>query len=401
MNELKCPHCQQIFTVDENNMADIIKQVRDHQFQEEINTRLKALEQEKNNEFKIIQMQQEKNSMDALNASKSEIEKLRSEIELIRATQASNLEQATAKLKEEKLILENQLQSKDLEKKELELNLKQKLDNQISIKETEITILKEEIEKVKNMKLKLSTKMVGESLEQFCADEFTKYRSMGLFRDAFFGKDNDATSGTKGDYIFREMNDEDEVVSIMFEMKNESEETIKKQTNRSFLDKLDKDRNQKKCEYAVLVSMLETESDLYNEGIVDMSHEFPKMYVIRPQFFIKLISILRNEGLNSLKYKKELRMVKSQEIDISRFQDKMEDFKVKWSRNVRLAGDKFTAAITQIDKSIKALNDTRDFLLDSQKYLDASEKNTEELTIKKLTYNNPTMKEKFKDSDKD
>jgi len=287
------------------------------------------------------------------------------------------------------------LKTKDLEKQNLENSLKQQFSTELQGKDAIIKYKDDEIARVKDMKLKLSTKMLGETLEQHCEIEFNKLRATA-FQKAYFEKDNDSRSGSKGDFIYRE-NDEsgNEIISIMFEMKNESDETTTKKKNEDFLKELDKDRTEKKCEYAVLVSLLEIDSEFYNSGIVDVSYKYNKMYVVRPQFFIPIITLLRNAAMNSMQYKSELALVKSQNLDITNFEDKMKKFKDGFTKNYNLASLKFKEAIDGIDKTIKELEKTKLALLSSENNLRLANDKTEELTIKKLTHGNPTMKAKF------
>jgi len=281
-----------------------------------------------------------------------------------------------------------------LEKQNLENSLKQDFQGKLQVQESIIRLKDEEIERVKEMKLKLSTKMIGESLEQHCENEFNKLRSTA-FQHAYFEKDNDASGGTKGDYIYREVVDGVEVLSIMFEMKNESDATATKKKNEDFLNKLDKDRKDKKCEYAILVSLLESDNEYYNSGIVDMSYRHEKMYVIRPQFFIPIISLLRNAAFNSLKYKQELNVMRTQNIDITNFEEKINTFKEGFAKNYDLASRKFKTAIEEIDKTIVHLQKTKDALLSSENNLRLANNKADDLSIKKLTRGNPTMKAKF------
>jgi hypothetical protein len=282
-----------------------------------------------------------------------------------------------------------------LEKQNIESTLKQQHHSELQTKDAIIKYKDEEITRVKEMKAKLSTKMIGETLELHCENEFNKLRSTA-FQKAYFEKDNDARSGSKGDYIYRENDDQgNEIISIMFEMKNEADATATKKRNEDFLKELDKDRTEKKCEYAILVSLLESDSELYNTGIVDMSHRHPKMFVVRPQFFIQIITLLRNAALNAMQYKAELALVKSQNVDITNFEDKMNTFKEGFARNYELASRKFKDAIDGIDKTIKELEKTKAALMSSENNLRLANQKTEDLTIKKLTHNNPTMKAKF------
>lgn len=298
-------------------------------------------------------------------------------------------------MEKERDALANDVKTKELEKQNLESSLKQQFSTELQSKDAIIKYKDEEIARVRDMKAKLSTKMLGESLEQHCETEFNKLRATAFPR-AYFEKDNNAKSGSKGDFIYRELdNAGNEIISIMFEMKNEADTTATKKKNEDFFKELDKDRNEKKCEYAVLVSLLDAESDYYNTGIVDVSYKYPKMYVVRPQFFIAIITLLRNAAMSSLQYKAELALVKSQNIDITNFEDKMNKFKVGFAYNYNLASKKFKEAIDGIDKTIRELQKTKDALLSSENNLRLANEKTEDLTIKKLTYNNPTMKAKF------
>ena len=291
----------------------------------------------------------------------------------------------------------NNLKSKETEKQLLEKSLYEKFSAELKTKEDIIKMKDEEIALRKDMKLKLSTKMIGETLEQHCETEFNKLRATA-FQKAYFEKDNDSKSGSKGDFIYREMDDSgNEIISIMFEMKNEGDETATKKRNDDFLKELDKDRSEKKCEYAVLVSLLESESELYNSGIVDVSYKYSKMYVVRPQFFIPIITLLRNAAMTSLKYKSELALVRNQNVDITNFEDKMKTFKEGFARNYELASRKFKESIDEIDKTIIHLQKTKDALLSSENNLRLANEKAEDLTIKKLTHGNPTMKAKFEE----
>ena len=289
----------------------------------------------------------------------------------------------------------NEVKTKELEKQNLESTLVQEYTAKLQSKEEIIKYKEEEIARVKDMKAKLSTKMIGETLEQHCATEFNKLRATA-FQNAYFEKDNDARSGSKGDFIYKETDEAgNEIISIMFEMKNEGDETATKKKNEDFFKELDKDRNEKKCEYAVLVTMLEAESEYYNTGIVDVSHKYQKMYVVRPQFFIPIITLLRNAAMNSLKYKAELALVRNQNIDITNFEEKINQFKEGFARNYDLASRKFQTAIDEIDKTIIHLQKTKEALLSSDNNLRLANQKAEDLTIKKLTHGNPTMKAKF------
>ncbi|MBF5027912.1 DUF2130 domain-containing protein [Planobacterium oryzisoli] len=417
MNEIICPHCHKAFKVDEAGYAEILKQVRDHHFQEELESRLDSAQREKQTaialaEEKIKNMLQEHiakkdQEIAALKADSktqliekladkdSAIQELKARLEKIHTENQLTLSQSTKELERQRDKLLSELKTKDLEAQNLKATLEQHYESELKSKDAIIKYKEEEIARVKDMKLKLSTKMLGESLEQHCEIEFNKLRATA-FPNAYFEKDNDARSGTKGDFIYRELDPEgNEIISIMFEMKNENEETSTKKRNEDFLAKLDKDRCEKKCEYAVLVSLLETDSELYNTGIVDMGYRFPKMYVVRPQFFIPIITILRNAAMNSAKYKAELALVRSQNIDITHFEEKINKFKEGFARNYDLASRKFRDAIEGIDKTIKELEKTKAALLSSENNLRLANEKAEDLTIKKLTHNNPTMKAKF------
>lgn len=417
MNEIICPNCKKAFKVDEAGFADILKQVRDHQFQEELENRLALAEKEKESAVKLaeanlntklqeelaqkdkelieLKAKAEKDLAEKLAQKEAELASAKAKLENAETEKKLSVTEAVKKIEKERDDLANEVKTKELEKQNLESTLKQQFTTELQSKDAIIKYKEEEIARVKDMKAKLSTKMIGETLELHCENEFNKLRSVA-FPKAYFEKDNDAKSGSKGDYIYRE-NDEhgNEIISIMFEMKNEADATATKKRNEDFLKELDKDRTEKKCEYAILVSMLESESELYNTGIVDMSHRFPKMFVVRPQFFIQIITLLRNAALNSLQYKAELALVKSQNIDITNFEEKMNKFKEGFARNYDLASRKFKEAIDGIDKTIKELEKTKAALMSSENNLRLANEKTEDLTIKKLTHNNPTMKAKF------
>ena len=508
MNEIICPNCKKAFKVDEAGFADILKQVRDRQFDDELQKRLKIAENEKESAVKLAEAQlknaltkdiAEKDRQIAELKARSELElaeqlskkqseiaemkakienaenekkitvteairtiekerdelandlkrkeadkeaavklleaqlkhalqeeltkkdreimelKAKNELELTERLARKEAEMAEMKAKldnaeiEKKLLvteaiqqiekerdeLLNSLKNKETETQLLEKSLNEKFNDQLKTKDEIIKMKDEEILMRKEMKLKLSTKMLGETLEQHCETEFNKLRSTA-FQKSFFEKDNDARSGSKGDYIYKETDDAgNEIISIMFEMKNEGDETATKKRNEDFFRELDKDRNEKKCEYAVLVSLLEPESEYYNTGIVDVSHRYNKMYVVRPQFFIPIITLLRNAAMNSIQYKAELALMRSQNIDITNFEEKMNKFKDGFARNYDIASRKFKDAIDGIDKTIRELQKTKEALLSSENNLRLANEKTEDLTIKKLTYNNPTMKAKF------
>lgn len=406
MQEIKCPKCGEIFQVDESGYAAIVKQVRDKEFTQEIKSRESQFEQDKANAVQLAKLDTQKQYDEILKQKELLIAELKSEkekeiselknkinsfdkdkeLEINKLVNNMNLELTNKNNQIDKLLGEKELSEKEFQLKE------QNIKNTY---ETELKYKDEEISRLKDYKLKLSTKMVGESLEQHCEIEFNRLRATG-FQKAYFDKDNDAKSGSKGDYIYRDYDsDGGEFISIMFEMKNEMDTTSTKKKNTDFLKELDKDRREKNCEYAVLVSLLEPENELYNTGIVDMSHCYPKMYVVRPQFFIPIITILRNAALNSLEYRNELAIIKAQNIDVSNFEAEMNDFKEKFSRNFRLASEKFHKAIDEIDKTIEHLQKTKEALLSSENNLRLANNKAEDLSIKRLTKNNPTMEAKF------
>lgn len=395
MQEIKCPKCGEVFQVDESGYAAIVKQVRDREFEKEINARTIQFETEKETAVKLAKAEAESKFNETMNVKNLQIAEMRSKIEAgekdkeLAVNRALSEKEKELAEKESCIIrLTGQIETNDKENKLKEQILKEKYEVQLRFKD-------EEIARYKDFKAKLSTKMIGESLEQHCETEFNRIRPTG-FQNAYFEKDNDARTGSKGDYVFREADTEGvEFISIMFEMKNEGDTTSTKKKNEDFLKELDKDRREKNCEYAVLVSLLEPENEFYNSGIVDMSHRYPKMYVIRPQFFIPMITLLRNAALNSLQYKQELAFVRSQNIDISNFEESMNDFKEKFSRNYELASKKFKTAIEEIDKTIDHLQKTKEALLSSENNLRLANNKAEDLSIKRLTKNNPTMAAKF------
>lgn len=383
MAELKCPKCGTAFKVDDSSYADILNQVRNHEFEAELKRRLDQ------------SLQVEKQSHQA------EIAELKAQIRQSKIEQELAIAKATEPIVRERDSLRNNLQAVQNEAKlNLETaNSRAELDRAALINKYDgaLKLKEEEIERLKDLKSKLSTKMIGETLEQHCQTEFNRIRA-AAFPRAYFEKDNDARSGSKGDYIFREYDEQgNEIVSIMFEMKNENETTATKHKNEDFFKELDKDRCEKKCEYAILVSLLESDSELYNTGIVDVSYRYEKMYVIRPQFFIPIITLLRNAALSSLQYKQELAVIRSQNIDITNFEENMEKFKLGFARNYELASRKFKTAIDEIDKTINSLQKTKDALLSSENNLRLANNKAEELTIKRLTRGNPTMAQKFAD----
>lgn len=417
MNEIICPNCKKAFKVDEAGFAAILKQVRDHQFNEDIQDRLALAEKDKeiavklaeanvknslkdqlakkDNELLELKSQSQLQLKDTLAQKEKEIANLQAKISSVEVEKKLAVTEAVKKIEKERDALLNDLKTQELEKKNHENSLIQEYTTKLNSKDEIIKYKDDEIARVKDMKAKLSTKMLGETLEKHCETEFNLLRQTA-FQKAYFEKDNDARSGSKGDFIYRE-NDEagNEIISIMFEMKNEGDETVTKKKNEDFLKELDKDRSEKKCEYAVLVSLLESESEYYNSGIVDVSHKYPKMYVVRPQFFIPIITLLRNAAMNSMQYKAELALVRNQNIDITNFEEKMNKFKEGFARNYDLASRKFNDAIDGIDKTIKELEKTKAALLSSENNLRLANEKTEDLTIKKLTHGNPTMKAKF------
>lgn len=457
MNEIKCPHCQTAFKVDETGYATILKQVRDSEFEQQIHERLEQAEKERHTAIQLAK-QEVTGELQQVSANKdAEIQDLRAKLEAgevtqqlaianaLKATeqQRNALESELAQLKlatesqhkithtefQSKLqeieaqknadirALEAKLSQKDLEKDAALTQAATQANQKTSALQSQLSNIKLEkelsenalqqryevqlkdrddaIERLKDMKARLSTKMVGETLEQHCATEFERLRATA-FPAAYFEKDNDARNGSKGDYIFRDMGEQNiESVSIMFEMKNENDQTATKKKNEDFFKELNKDRNEKNCEYAVLVSLLEPDNELYNSGIVDVSHRYPKMYVIRPQFFIPMITLLRNAAQNALQYKNELAVVKAQNIDITNFEDELDAFRTSFGKNYDLASRKFKTAIDEIDKTIIHLQKTKDALQSSTKNLRIANSKADDLTVKKLTKKNPTMANKF------
>lgn len=419
MNEIKCPKCNQVFKVDESGFADIIKQVHDKEFEQELCKREALMEKDKENALKLVEVSTKAKLQENIAKKDAEIADLKSRIDAHETAKNLAVTEAVSKIEKERDTLAAEIKAKETEKqlavttavseeiKKVAETIKERDELKIIIanKETETQSLKnqyegmlkykdEEIERIKNMRAELSTKGVGESLEQYCQTEFNKIRS-AAFANAFFGKDNDISSGTKGDFIFRYPASCVESISIMFEMKNESEETSKKQKNESFFAKLDKDRRDKKCEYAILVSTLEADNDLYNQGIVDVSYLYTKMYVVRPQFFIPMITLLKNAAEKSFEAKNELAVIKNQNIDITTFEEDVDNWKNSWLATMKNAGKKHQEAIEQIDKAIKDLEKVRDALTMSDKHLVVAENKMDDLTVKRLTRKNPTMAEKF------
>lgn len=388
MHEIICPNCYKAFKIDETGYSDILKQVRDNEFEKQLDARLALAEKDK-----LIAIELEKikvtSDLDKKAAVKdAEIQELKAKLNNSEITTKLAINEAVNAVMKECDGLKSDLDRAPLEKQLAEKALKDKYEAEIKVRDDTIV-------RLLDMKARLSTKMVGETLEQHCENEFNRIRP-AAFPKAYFEKDNDARSGSKGDYIFRDMDEADiEIVSIMFDMKNENSETASKKKNEDFFKEIDKDRNEKNCEYAVIVSLLEPDSELYNSGIVDVSHRYPKMYVIRPQFFIPIITLLRNAAQNALKYKSELALVKAQNIDITSFESNLDAFKTGFARNYDLASKKFKTAIEEIDKTIDHLQKTKEALLGSESNLRLANNKADDLTIKKLTKSNPTMAERF------
>lgn len=426
MNEIKCPKCGTVFEIDEASYDSIVKQIRDREFDKEVNLREEQHKLDKENSIKLAEAHIKEELGLKLNEKDLEISELKLSLKT-KEEQATNKVEKEYQEKLNKLLLEitelkNKIQLQesknelDIEKAVSEKNQKiSDLSSELALKgkefelkentikesyESKLKAKDEQIAYYKDFKAKQSTKMIGESLEQHCSVEFNRLRP--LFKNAYFEKDNDARTGSKGDFIFRDYDDEgNEIVSIMFEMKNEADKTATKHKNEDFLKELDKDRKEKKCEYAVLVSLLEVDNDYYNDGIVDVSHLYDKMYVIRPQFFIPLITLIRNLANKSLEYKKELDVIKNQNIDITHFEENINTFKEGFGRNYRLAAERFQKAIEEIDKTIDHLQKTKEHLLKTNDNLRLANNKAEDLTIKRLTHNNPTMSKMFEELEKD
>lgn len=428
MPEIKCPKCGEVFQVDESGYAEILAQVRNSEFDKEINKKEKSLKAEREQAVQLAVLEAENKNKEILADKDTEIARLKLLLESSETQQALAMQNAVSEVEKERDKLKSQSESEitrltamlnqsriekelavkeavhDLEKQrdrlssELELQKQKHEISEQSIKqdyETQLRFKDEEIEKYKDFKQRLSTKMLGESLEQHCENEFNSLR-MTAFPTAYFEKDSDISKGTKGDYIFRESDAQgNEIISIMFEMKNQQDVSAAKKKNEDFFKKLDKDRNDKDCEYAVLVSMLEPESELYNTGIVDVSYQYPKMYVVRPQFFIPIITLLRNAALNSMEYKRELAEIRNQNIDVTNFEQNLMDFKDSFSKNYQHAHDRFVDAIAEIDKSINHLQKIKENLTKSDNHLRTANNKIEDISIKKLTKGNPTMQAKF------
>ncbi|SUO04072.1 Uncharacterized protein conserved in bacteria [Faecalicoccus pleomorphus] len=404
MKEIKCPNCQTVFKIDDDSYYEILKQIKDEELEKErtvleqkyekelqlqkekFDAQFKALQQETQVKEKEWMIQEERLKHSLMQEKEKELQSMQEEVSNLK--NQIQLSKAQSELENEKIAHRFEKEKEEMERE------KQELVNKYAL---ELKSKEEMIEYYKDMKLRLSTKMLGETLEQHCEIQFNQLRATG-FQNSYFEKDNDASQGSKGDYIFKEFDEDgNEIISIMFEMKNEADKTTTKKTNESFLKELDKDRNQKHCEYAVLVSLLEPESELYNSGIVDMSHRYDKMYVIRPQFFIPMITILRNAALKNVQIRKELAAIKEQNIDITNFEEKMTDFKEGFLKNVDLASRKFQSAVDEIDKTILHLQKVRENLLASDRQLHIANKKVDNLSIRSLTYKNPTMQKMFKE----
>ena len=401
MQEIKCPNCGEVIQVDESDYAQILQQVRDKEFEKELTRRAQELEQKQEAELQMQRLQQEQERLNALSrkdaaiadkdrqiaALQARLDSARTETKLAVAEAVRESERQLSEKTAAILQLEGKLSSKDTESQLREKSLTEQYESKLKLKD-------EQIEYYKDFKARQSTKMVGESLEQHCMNQFNSLR-MTAFPNAYFEKDNDAKSGSKGDFIFRESADGTEFISIMFEMKNEMDTTATKHKNEDFFKELDKDRREKGCEYAVLVSLLEIDNEYYNNGIVDVSYKYPKMYVIRPQFFIPMITLLRNAALNSLHHQQELQLVRNQQIDIQHFEENMAAFKSAFANNYRLASERFQKAIDEIDTTIKHLEKIKEHLTTSENQLRLANNKAEKLTIKKLTKNAPSVKAMF------
>jgi hypothetical protein len=392
--EILCPNCGKAFKIDETGYAEILKQVRDHEFDDALNERLKLADRAKKVEIELAESQLTNKFASEAAQKDTKIAELKQKLEAAETAKKLAVADAVHSIEKDRDHIQNQLKQVEFEKQLEKQSLKDRYEVQIKDRD-------DAIERLKDMKARLSTKMVGETLEQHCEIEFEKIRATA-FPYAYFEKDNDARTGSKGDFIFKDKDASGtEIVSIMFEMKNENDGTATKKKNEDFLKELDKDRSEKGCEYAVLVSLLEPDNELYNSGIVDVSHRHPKMYVVRPQFFIPIITLLRNAALNSLKYKNELAIIKSQNIDITNFENELDEFKTGFARNYELASRKFKVAIEEIEKTINHLQKTKDALVSSETNLRIANDKAGDLTVKKLTKRNSTMAAKFAELKKD
>lgn len=402
MQEIRCPRCGEVFQVDETGYAQIAQQVRDQEFARELARRQKELDDKHRSQLEVIRLQEEQTRTQSLSRKEAELAQKEQTIQALQARLAASETEkklAVAQAVETKnqelsrrdaqiVTLQGEVKNRETENRLSEKNLQEQYEEKLRLKD-------EQIEYYRDFKARQSTKMIGESLEQHCLTQFNAIR-MTAFPKAYFEKDNDARTGSKGDFIYRECGEDGtEFISIMFEMKNEADATATKHRNEDFLKELDKDRREKHCEYAILVSLLEIDSELYNGGIVDVSYHYPKMYVIRPQFFIPIITLLRNAALNSLQYRQELQVVKNQQIDVQHFEENMQAFKDGFARNYRLASERFATAIDEIDKSISHLQKIKDALLSSENNLRLANNKAEDLSIKKLTKNAPSVKAMF------
>ena len=408
MPEIKCPNCGEVFQVNETGYEKIVRQVRDKEFAQELDRREKEAEVKRGQEFELLRLQEEKEHAESMAKKDAEISAKEQLIAELQAKVAASETARKLAVSEAVAAKNDEIAQKNSEIANLKGELKNKetenLLNEKSMKEQyegRLKLKDEQIEYYKDFKARQSTKMIGESLEQHCMTQFNSLR-MTAFPNAYFEKDNDARTGSKGDFIYRESSEDGtEFISIMFEMKNEADTTATKHKNEDFFKELDKDRNEKGCEYAILVSLLEIDNDLYNTGIVDVSYKYPKMYVIRPQFFIPMITLLRNAAKNSLQYQQELQIVRNQQVDILHFEENMNAFKDGFARNYRLASDKFATAIKEIDKTIEHLQKTKAALISSEDNLRLANKKADELSIKKLTKNAPSVKAMFDELDKE
>jgi hypothetical protein len=411
MNEITCPHCTKSFKLDDAGYADILRQVRDHQFQIELEKReaemnrqrldaLKLAESQANEKLQIAMSAKERELAQERAKADRELDQLKSQLDSFELQKSLALKDAVSGLEQERNRLAFELaaerQMKEMEVNNLKATHQEKLRSELERKDNELQMKDEAIERLRDFRTRLSTKMVGESLEQHCEIEFNKIRTTAFGKNVKFEKDNDASGGTKGDFIYREWDDNGaELISIMFEMKNEQELSATKKKNSDFFKKLDDDRTKKKCEYAVLVSLLEMDNELYNSGITDVSFHHDKMYVVRPQSFIPIITLLRNAARNSLQYRMELENMREQNIDITQFEDRLNEFREGFARNFDLASKKFKAAVDGIDKTIDQLTKVKENLLNSENNLRLANNKADELTVKKLTRGNPTMTQKF------
>ena len=411
MNEIKCPHCAETFSLDDAGYAEIQNQVRTREFEQALEQRASELEERRQNDLRLAEVQANAKLQQVISDKQRELtelstkadqqmSQLKAELANFELQKAIALRDATSAIELERnnlaSTLETERRLKELELEQLRTNLEERMRSEVERKNDEIRMKDDAIDRLKDFKTKLSTKMVGESLEEHCKTEFDRIRPTAFNKNVHFEKDNDASSGTKGDFIYREFDDEGvEIISIMFEMKNEQDATATKKKNEDFLKKLDEDRTKKGCEYAVLVSLLESDSELYNSGIVDVSYRFPKMYVVRPQAFITIITLLRNAAMNSLQFKTELAQVRAQNVDITNFENRLNEFKSGFAMNYERASKHLVTAVEGIDKTINQLQKIRDGLVRSEDNLRLANNKAEEISIKKLTKGNPTMTQRF------